>query len=199
MPVTRSFFQRIPFIRIASLFLIGILINHYLQIELQWMGIAVTILLSILIFLWHTSNFSAVKTQNYLLSLCILLSGVFYPKKVIEKHSLSFDQKDYYLAEVCQKPAEKAKTYQSILLIQSKLLPKPEKVIAYFSKESFDTTLITGDQIILLARPQEIKNMGNPFEFDYRTMMHNKGIYYSLYLQPGTYHKTGKKISRFSY
>jgi competence protein ComEC len=199
MPVPRSFFQRIPFIRIASLFLIGILINHYLQIELQWVGIAVTILLSILIFLWHNSNFSAVKTQNYLLSLCILLSGVFYPKKVIEKHSLSFDQKEYYLAEICQKPAEKARTYQTILWIQSRLLPKPEKVIAYFSKESFDTTLITGDQIILLARPQEIKNMGNPFEFDYRTMMHNKGIYYSMYLQPGTYHKTGKKISRFSY
>ncbi|MDO9614651.1 MAG: ComEC/Rec2 family competence protein, partial [Bacteroidota bacterium] len=199
MPVTRSFFQRIPFIRITSLFLIGILINHYVQIELQWMGIAVTILLSILIFLWHNSNFSAVKTQNYLLSLCILLSGVFYPKKVIEKHSSGFDQKDYYLAEICQKPAEKAKTYQSILLIQSRSLPKPEKVIAYFSKESFDTTLITGDQIILLARPQEIKNMGNPFEFDYRTMMHNKGIYYSLYLQPGTYYKTAKKISRFSY
>jgi competence protein ComEC len=199
MPVTRSFFQRIPFIRIFSLFLTGILINHYLQIELQWMGIVATILLSILIFLWHNSNFSAVKTQNYLLSLCILISGVFYPKKVIEKHSLSFDQKDYYLAEICQKPAEKARTYQTILWIQSRLLPKPEKVIAYFSKESFDTTLVTGDQIILLARPQEIKNMGNPFEFDYRTMMNNKGIYYSLYLQPGTYHKTGKKISRFSY
>lgn len=199
MPVTRSFFQRIPFIRIASLFLIGILIAHNLQIELQWMGIAVTILLSILVFLWHNSNFSAVKTQNYLLSLCIFISGVFYPKKIIEKHSLSFDQKDYYLAEICQKPAEKARTYQSILLIQNRLLLKPEKVIAYFSKESFDTTLITGDQIILLARPQEIKNMGNPFEFDYRAMMHNKGIYYSLYLQPGTYYKTGKKISRFSY
>ncbi|MDP2888578.1 MAG: ComEC/Rec2 family competence protein, partial [Bacteroidota bacterium] len=199
MPVTRSFFQRIPFIRIASLFLIGILIAHYLQIELQWMGIVVTILLSILIFLWHNSNFSAVKTQNYLLSLCILLSGVFYPKKVIEKHSPSFDQKDYYLAEVCQKPAEKARTYQTILWIQSRSLPKPEKVIAYFSKESFDTTLVTGDQIILLARPQEIKNMGNPFEFDYRTMMNNKGIYYSMYLQPGTYHKTGIKINRIKY
>jgi competence protein ComEC len=199
MSVTRSFFQRIPFIRITSLFLIGILINHYLQIELQWMGIAVTILLSILILLWHNSNFSAVKTQNYLLSLCILFSGVFYPKKVMEKHSPGFDQNDYYLAEVCQKPAEKAKTYQSILRIQSRLLIKPEKVIAYFSKENFDTTLITGDQIILLAIPQEIKNMGNPFEFNYREMMHNKGIYYSLYLQPGTYHKTGKKIDRFSY
>ncbi len=199
MPVTRSFFQRIPFIRITSLFLIGILISHYLQIQLRWMGIVVTILLSILIFLWHNSNFSAVKTQNLLISLCILLSGVFYPHKVIEKSPQIFDQKDYYLAEICQKPAEKANTYQSILWIQNKLLPKQEKVIAYFSKESFDSTLKTGDQLILLAKPQEIKNMGNPFEFDYHGMMKKKGINYSLYLQPGTYCKTGNKIIRFSY
>ncbi len=199
MPVTRSFFQRIPFIRITSLFLIGILINHYLQIELHWMGIVVTILLSILIFLWHNSNFSAVKTQNFIISLCILFSGVFYPQKVNDKHSLTFDQKDYYLAEVCQKPAEKANTYQSILRIQSRLLTKPEKVIAYFSKESFDTTLVTGDQLILLAKPQEIKNMGNPFEFDYRSMMRKKGIYYSVYLAPEAYHKTGTKIKRINY
>lgn len=163
------------------------------------MGIVVTILLSILIFLWHNNNFSAVKAQNYLLSVSILLSGVFYPKKVVEKHLQTFDKKDYYLAEVCQKPAEKAKTYQTILLIQSRLLPKPEKVIAYFSKESFDTTLNTGDQLILLAKPQEIKNMGNPFEFDYRSMMHRKGIYYSLYLTPEAYHKTGTKIKRIKY
>ena len=163
------------------------------------MGIIVNILLSVLIFLWHNSNFSAIKTQNYLISLCIIFSGVFYPQKVVENQLPAFDQKDYYLAEVCQKPVEKAKTYQSVLQIQSRLLPKPEKVIAYLSKANFDTTLTTGDQIILLARPQEIRNMGNPYEFDYREMMHNKSIYYSLYLQPGTYHKTGNKISRFSY
>lgn len=163
------------------------------------MGIVVTILISILIFLWHNSNFSAVKTQNFLISLCILLSGVFYPQKVIETQLQTFPQKDYYLAEICQKPAEKAKTFQSILRIKSRLLPSPEKVIAYFSKENFDTTLTTGDQIILLAKPQEIKNMGNPYEFDYRAMMHNKGIDFSMYLAPGTYRKIGTKINRISY
>ncbi len=199
MPVSRSVFQRIPFIRITSLFLIGILVNKYLQTELHWMGIVLTILISILIFLWHNSNFSAVKTQNILISLCIVLSGIFYPKKVIEKNFPTFDQKDYFLAEVCQKPDEKAKTYQSILRIQSRLLLKPEKVIAWFSKENFDTTLITGDQLILLAKPQKIKNMGNPFEFDYRAMMQNKDIYYSVYLSPETYRKTGIKINRLIY
>ena len=163
------------------------------------MGIVVTVLISILIFLWHNSNFSAVKIQNVLISLCILFSGVFYPRKAAEKNLPSFEQKDYYLAEICQKPAEKAKTYQSIILVQGRLLPKPEKMLVYFSKESFDSTLATGDQLIVLAKPQGIKNMGNPFEFDYRAMMHNQGIDFSVYLAPGTYRKTGIKINRLNY
>lgn len=199
MQVTKSFFQRIPFIRITSLFLIGILINHFIQIDYRLVGILVTILISILIFLWHNIHFSGVKTQNLLVSLCVLLSGIFYPNKVIEKQLPTFNQKDYFLAEICQKPIEKAKTYQSILWIQSRLSPKHEKVIAYFNKENFDTTLIPGDQLILLAQPKEIKNMGNPFEFDYQKMMQNKGIYYSVYLSPGTYRKTGVQINRLTY
>lgn len=199
MPVTKSFFQRIPFIRISSLFLIGILINYTIPIDFHWIGILVTLLISILIFLWHNSNFTGVKTQNLLISLCIVLSGIFYPNKVIEKHLPAFDKKDYFHAEICQRPIEKAKTYQSILWIQSRQLPKPEKVIAYFSKENFDATLNAGDQLILFTKPQAVKNMGNPFELDYRTMMHNKGIDFSIYLTAGSYRKTGLKRNRLSY
>jgi competence protein ComEC len=199
MQTTRSFFQRIPFIRITTLFLVGILFNHYLQIDFHWMGIVITLLISILILLWHNSSFSVVKVQNIATSLCIILSGVFYPQKVIEKQLPTFDQKDYFIAEVCQKPAEKAKTFQSFLRIQGPNIQKPEKVNVYFSKENFDPTIVPGDQLIILAKPQIIKNMGNPYEFDYRTMVHNKGIYYSVFLSPGTYQKTGIKIFRIIY
>lgn len=199
MPINKSFFQRIPFIRITSLFLIGILINHFLQIDFYWLGIILVLLLSILIFLWHNIHYSRVKIHNLLISLCILLSGIFYPNKAIENKNSTIDKKDYFLAEICQKPLVKAKTYQSILWIQSKALPKSQKVIAYFSKENFDTTLVPGDQLIILVKPQQIRNMGNPFELDYKTMMYNKGIDFSVYLTPGTYRKTGIKIHRLIY
>lgn len=199
MPVTKSFFQRIPFVRITSLFLIGILVNQYFQVELHWIGIFLTLLICILIFLWHNSNLQAVRAQNILLSICIVLSGAFYPQKKTTELLPTFNQKEYFLAEICQKPVEKAKTYQSILKIQGKAITKPEKVIAYFSKENFDSTITPGDQLIILAKPQEIKNMGNPFEFDYRAMMHNKSMFFSVYLSPGTYHKTGIKIFRIIY
>lgn len=199
MAVTRSFFQRIPFIRISSLFIFGTLINHYFPINFHWIGIPLTILIFISIFLWNNNHFSGIKIQNIFISLCIFLSGIFYPDKVKDENLPVFDQKEYFYAEICQKPIEKAKTYQSLLWLQSRLGSKREKVIAWFSKENFDTTLKVGDQLILLIQPQAIKNMGNPFELDYRKMMHNKGIDFSVYLPPGTYKQTGVQIYRLSY
>lgn len=197
MPVTNSFFQRIPFIRISSLFLIGILISHYLPIDFNWIGILLILMIAILILLWKNSHFTRV--EDLLISLGLILSGVFFPNREIEQDLPTFDQKDYFLAEVCQKPEEKAKTYQSILWIQSRFRAQPLKAIAYFSKENFDTTLVPGDQLILLGKPLKIKNRGNPFEFDYQKMMHNKGVDFSIYLAPGTFKKTGIKIKRLSY
>ena len=196
MSAERNFFQKIPFIRIFSLFLIGILLRHFLTFNLHWTGIVCTVLISFLIIFWHNSNFTTVKIQNLLISAGIVLCGIFYPTKIADRQLPSFPQKDYFLAEVCQKPAEKAKTYQTILLISNRVLTKPEKVIAYFSKEEFDSTITTGDQLVILTKPQEIRNSGNPFEIDYQSMMHRNGIWLSTYLPKGTYLKTGNHSNR---
>ena len=198
MPVTRSFFQKIPFIRITSLFLIGILINHYFSFDTRMVAIVLAILISTLILFWHNSNFVSIQIQNSILSVTIVFLGIFYPNKSVEKRDHDFSRKEYYLAEVCQKPGEKAKTFQTILLIQNDKLTAPEKVVAYFSKIGFDSTITTGDQLIILAKPQRIKNAGNPFEFDYQSLMHQRNIWFSTYLAEGTYLKTGHQIIHIS-
>ncbi|MBV5314834.1 MAG: ComEC/Rec2 family competence protein [Prolixibacteraceae bacterium] len=199
MPATQSILPKIPFIRITGLFLIGILLNHYLSLDAKLVAILCTLLISALIFFWANSSYSTIRIQNFLISVGIVCIGIFYPVKVKERPLPSFERKDYFMAEVCQKPAEKARTYQTVLLIQNKLLPKPEKVMAYFSKEKFDSTLSTGDQIIILAKPQIIKNMGNPFEFDYQSMIQARNIWFSVYLTNGNYLKTRYKVHRVIY
>ena len=199
MPVSSNIFQKIPFIRITGLFLAGILLNYYFQPDIRWIGIMLTCLISSLLFFWYNADYLTLRIQNLLLSAGIVACGLFYPGQKQKKQLPEFNRKDYYLAEVCQKPAEKAKTFQTILLIQNKSLLKPERVIAYFSKDGFDSALTTGDQVIVLARPQRIKNQGNPFEFDYQAMMSQRGIWYSMYLPYGTYLKSGKKINRLAY
>ncbi len=195
MPAEPNPFQKIPFIRIFILFLIGILIRHYLSIDLRWTGIVCTLMIAFLVIFWHNRNFSSLKIQNLIVSAVIVLSGMFYPASQ-SKTLLPLQQNDYFLAEVCQKPAEKANTFQTILLIQNKILTNPEKVIGYFSKGKFDSTITTGDQLILLCKLQEIQNSGNPFEVDYQSMMHRNGIWYSVFLNRGSYLKTGNQVNR---
>jgi len=156
------------------------------------------ILISILILFWHNSNFVSIQIQNAILSIAIVFLGLFYPTQSTKERDRDFSRKDYYLAEVCQKPGEKAKTFQTILLIQNDKLTAPEKVVAYFSKVRFDSTITTGDQLIILAKPQKIKNAGNPFEFDYQSLMHQRNIWFSTYLADGTYLKTSHQVIHIS-
>ena len=191
MPASGNDFQRIPFIRITSLFLAGMLLSNYLNFDSQWLGFLLALLISVLIFVRDQPSYTLFRIQNGLISVCIFLSGVIYPHSPQEKSLSRFEKKDYFLAEVMQKPAEKAKTFQTILLIRNLTLPEPERVSAFFNKEDFDSTITTGDQLVLSARPQEITNTGNPYEIDYKEIMHQRGIWYSVYLAKGTYLKTG--------
>lgn len=198
MPLVKSFFQRIPFIRITSLFLLGIGASHYIQIANFWIGLTLFLHILLLLVFWNNKHFSGVKIQNLLIPPALFLSGMLYAGDV-SYHSPVELKKEYFMAEVCQKPIEKPNSYQCVLSVQSARMPRDEKVIAYFKKDGFDDKLIAGDQLILFARRQEITNTGDPFGFDYRTMMRHKGICSSVYLTPGTYLKTGVQINRFTY
>lgn len=190
----RNIFQRIPFLRITSLFISGILIQHFYHPNFHIIAVLLALLLVLLLLFWHNTSFTSVRFQNVVLSASVIVSGIFYPINTIGGKLSEFIQKEYFLAEVCQNPAEKAKTYQTVLILENDNHSRKEKVVAYFSKSSFSSSIRTGDQLIILAKPQPIKNAGNPYEFDYQKMMAERGITHSVYLDAGTYLKTGKQI-----
>jgi competence protein ComEC len=199
MPTVKSFFQRIPFIRISLLFITGILISHYFPTGDLWIGGLLFLVILVLLLLWKNKHYTAIKLQDLILSLALLLTGIFYPNKVSHKNVSIFSQEEVFIAEVCQKPLEKPNSHQTLLLLKNKVLPGPEKVIAYFSKDKFDTSIIAGTQLIIHASLQKIADKVNPFDFDYKKMMNNKGIYFSVYLPSDNYQKTGVRIHRIIY
>lgn len=194
-----SYFQRIPFIRISLLFILGILVSHYFPIRDLWTGGLLFLLILILLLLWKNKHYTAIKIQSLLISLALFLSGLFYPDKVSHSNLSIANKKEVFIAEVCQRPVKKPNSFQTVLLLKNKALPGSEKVIAYFSKEKFDTSITAGNQIIINAKLQEIEEKVNPFDFDYKGMMQNKGIYYSVYLSPDSYQSTGIRIHRIKY
>lgn len=194
MPVHHNFFQRIPFIRISSLFVGGLVICHYFPIDHRVLAVLLTVLLSFLIFCWHNQHFLLLKFQNSFLAITVCVGGAFYESASWKTNKPVSIRKDYFLAEVCQKPAEKPKTFQTVLKLQNSNFQGEINVLAYFEKTEFDSTVTTGDQLILLGQLQKITNAGNPFEYDYQSMMAQRNIRYSVYLRKGTYLKTGDHI-----
>lgn len=193
----RNIFQTIPFIRITGLFLTGILISQAFYPDAKYLAAFLVILISILLLGWYNQNYLSIRIQNILLSFTLIVLGIFYHDQSTTLHQDKEALKSYFLAEVCQKPGEKANSFQTVLLIRNKQFPSPERILAYFSKEGFDQTMTTGDQLMILARLQEIKNSGNPFEFDYKTLMNERNIWYSVFLTKGTYLKTQNHVINF--
>jgi competence protein ComEC len=62
---------------------------------------------------------------------------------------------------------------------------------AYFSKEQNISLPDPGDIIIIGKKPREIRNRGNPNEFDYRRYLSLQKTYFSCYLEAGDWGKTG--------
>jgi competence protein ComEC len=186
-----------PFLRITSLFLTGILISRQQVFYPRISALLILVLISVQLFWWFAGDYSKIRVQNIILVLLLILSGTFYPE-INSRMVPEFDRKDYFLAEVCQKPVEKPKTFQTILKIQNNQMKRPEDILAYFAKNSFDTRLNIGDQMIILVKPQLITNRNNPFEFDFQSFVRKHSVWFSAYLADGTWMKTGRHVRRLS-
>jgi len=196
MPAISNYLKRVPFIRIFVLFLTGLLLVHYIPFNEKIRTFSFVAILVALILLWHQRSFIGDKLQNILTATCILLAGIFYsfPEKIATLPE--YVTKEYYLAEIDQQPEEKSNSYQTIVSLQNHSLKKPLKAIIWFSKDGYDSTLSIGDQLIVIAKPQKIRNSGNPFEFDYQGMINQRGIFYSIYLQKDSWMRTGNHFNR---
>lgn len=71
------------------------------------------------------------------------------------------------------------------------------KVILYFAKTPKAASLNYGDEIILSASLQKIKNIGNPGGFNYERYAAFQGLYHTVYLRDSDYVVTGLAIKDF--
>jgi competence protein ComEC len=80
-------------------------------------------------------------------------------------------------------PIEKAKTYQVVCqIINSEL-----KILTYLPKSAAVKSAKPGDVLSITGLPDLIENDGNPFEFNYRKYLNDRGIGHRIFLREGQY------------
>jgi competence protein ComEC len=97
-----------------------------------------------------------------------------------------------FVATIIEQPKETEKSVKTILSVSTlkdslSWQKRNAQVVCYFQKDSNTLQLNFGDQIIATAFVNEIKNSGNPFEFDYKKYLKYKGIYYQTYIKSSNY------------
>lgn len=177
------YLRKVPLIRILIPFIIGIIGSYYLiPVNMEQTKLWFCLLLTAGIFNFLIFFIKALgKIQDFFLILFIAILGVY----LVVSSSFT-DDKENVGDEFCGIIYDNLELKQNSMLIPVTLIDRnqrhsflrPEvKVNLYTSK---DTSRIkgfnVGDMIAFRADLSAIKNNGNPYEFDYKRYLKNKGI-----------------------
>ena len=182
-----NIFQPVPFIRITLWFAAGVLCQNVFSFSGTACGLVLFLFFGTLLYFLRKHDFRSVLVSNYLASVCLFLSGVWCAGQINRPLPVLSSEKEYYKAVVLEKPTEKARSFQTVLEISNPEKKISGKVIAYFGKDEKVDQLGPGKQIVFSARPEPIRNQGNPYEFDYQGFMQRQGIGHSVYLRSNDY------------
>lgn len=195
----RSLFLKFPFVRIVLFFLLGILFSKQFLVSDTFVLALIFVLLIFFTSGWKTSKYNFVSIQNRVLPVLVITVGIYYAQIFREQQLVEMPEEGHFIAEVCQKPTEKQNSFQTMLKVKNDSVIHDVKVLAYFSKSNFDTTINSGDILKIYCKMQKINNMGNPFEFDYKSMMNNRNVFFTSFIQSDKIIKTGLRINTVEY
>lgn len=148
------------------------------------------LLFLLLLFLHRKYDFKYELKVGWIISVLFLLLGIVIYSRFNQPPVLFSGGK--FAATVLETPEEKPNSYKSFLIVNAfyrndSVFNTKEKVLVYFEKSKAARLLRPGTTILFDATPREIKNNGNPFEFDYRQYMEQKKIYRQVYLKSASW------------
>jgi len=193
------FWKEAPFIRLLVPFLVGIVLEQQVQIDIDIIWISILILSFFLFFINSFSLFATYRfnwIRGVMIHLILIASGFLIAQEndgTQDQHSLLNEYKDSSILHVTiQEPlVEKAKSLKTTasadyLVKNDSILTTTGNIILYFSKQQA-TNIGYGTTLLIRKTLQPIRNAGNPGGFDYREYCIRKQIYYSAFLSGGDY------------
>ncbi|HEV8080638.1 MAG TPA: ComEC/Rec2 family competence protein [Chitinophagaceae bacterium] len=186
-----------PFLRLLMPVIAGILLQWYIQFELQQILLAaICFFVAFIAFqlLPLALRFKLQALQGFVIILILMVLGLFitYQKDIRNNQAWFgnvYHDSDYIIATINEPLIEKNKSYKAESLVENVLHndsinSTKGKIIIYFEKDSVNTTALKyGDKILISKKLQQIKNSGNPGAFDYQRYLTFRQIFHNLFLK----------------
>ena len=212
MPSGQFIYSKIPFVRIVLAFIAGILLYKFFPFIPVWWGtiIAIVITLTLIVFQAIPKLRSSYRASPYWgigLTIMLIISG--YCLSILQTNRQIVTDKSktgYIIGEIIEQPTEKEKSVKTVLEIQAiknknEWVKSEGKVVLYFQKDEHSSSLINGDRIVFEPTLQEVKNAGNPEEFDYKQYLAFHLITQQAYLKSGRWQllRSGSTFGVFAF
>ena len=186
------FLKQLPFIRLVFPFILGITFQINWPNDYTFYPYLIIILLIILIL--SSAIFETKKRYFFryipgiIINLLIFFIGILSVKVNSTKPFLHLNDEITVIATISEPIHEKENTYKALIKLNvykhdSIWSLTNDKIIAYFKKSDDSKELKYGDKILFRNRISEIKNAGNPYEFDYNQFLTRKGINGQIFLK----------------
>ena len=200
--IFREFIRQNPFFRLLLPLIIGIVVAHAFSLP-QMLNYSFVLvgLLGVMIF-----TFVAKLRKSYALRslfgvfvffTCIGAGGIRYFDDE-SSMQMNFDNSSVgLLGNIVEQPVEKANSYAVVFKVKQQnkgndWQNEGSKMMLYLQKDKQVRSLQMGDQLLLNSSIRQVKNLGNPYEFDYASYLKTQHILYTSYVDSLSWNRVGK-------
>ncbi len=184
----RISFLEHPFVKLIFPLILGILLARFFPV-CQCYGFIALFITVVLILLLSFGLIGGRLSLVFLL-LVIFLIGLQQAVNKIYTYDKLKPGINIYVGDIVSEPKKSDRTvsYEVVLLAEregDKWIRLNDRIVLYVPKKLFSDSshrlFVYGDRIIFSARVSQVRNYGNPLEFNYKGYLNHRGIYYSAY------------------
>ncbi len=206
--ILREFIRQNPFFRLLLPLTIGIVFSHAFSLpqELNY-SLVVIGLLGIMIFIFLTKLRKSYVLRSlfgvFVFFTCIGAGGNRYLNVESSMQMTCDNSVVGLLGNIVEQPVEKANSYAVVFKVKQQKHEnvwqnEEGKVMLYLQKDKRVNSLIIGDPLMLNSSIRQVKNLGNPYEFDYASYLKTQHILYTAYVDSLSWNRVGNS-SHFSF
>lgn len=198
--------NQVPLFRLILPFLFGILLAYQLKVNIPvgkiLFSIGLLALSAMVLLTFLKTDFKRIWVFGVLLNICLFLGGYERCMLLQEKYGfrselLLKDQQAEFHVKISSAPIEKKNSVKLILDIIAVKHPEKwehslDRALVYLAKDNNSLSLQYGDELIIHTKLSEIKNPGNPSEFNYKAFLDLQGIHLQTYLKSSEWTSLGR-------
>lgn len=192
-----EFLRSAPYIRLVMPFMVGILIGHLLDVnpDNNWIFFWILPFLFAGLFLGFGNKYQLRWIWGLMMHLFIIFLGVTAYTSC-QSRPLLPREKIIAQCTIIENPIEKPNGYRTLVRLNAlnengKWQVADDRILLTLERKPLAQVPLLNQQLLIKGFLKEIKNFGNPNEFDYKGFMNRTGVFYRAFIDSANWHVSG--------